>query len=226
MPGELEHITLQFPLLFGGISDQPPAVRFRNQLEKADNTIFSVAYGASKRPGTEFVTAVTTLPDSGGSNASDLPSGQFDELAPSDGQAACSCTPGDYASSYSLGYTLTIKIPDPVLCTSTDASQTGVTLTQVADQCLWAGSLPTVTTSKGNYIGRALLSLVDQPHCQWFLGFLLVNSENRADAEESTGRFSINKGGVSPIGDYPGTLNQGSCLTPVWQFDLSAVSIS
>ena len=226
MPGELEHITLQFPLLFGGISDQPPAVRFRNQLEKADNTIFSVADGASKRPGTEFIAAVTTLPDSGGSNASDLPSGQFDELAPSDGEAACSCVPGDYASSYSLAYDLQIKVPDSVLCTNTDASKSGVTLTQIAGQCLWIGTLPSTTTPKGDYSGRALLSLVDQPHCQWFLGFLLVNSATRPDAEISEGRFTLTKGGVSPVGSFPGNLNQGSCQTPVWQFDLSAVVIS
>jgi hypothetical protein len=226
MPGELEHITLPYPLLFGGISDQPPAVRFRNQLEKADNTVFSVADGASKRPGTEFIAGIGTLPDSGGSGVSELPSGQFDELAPSDGEASCSCVPGDYASSYSLDYTLDIKTPDPVLCTNTDASQTGVTITQIAGQCAWIGSLPSVTTPKGNYSGRAILSLVGQPHCQWLIGFILVNSAIRPIAEQPEGRFSLSKGGVSPVGSYPGTINQGSCLTPVWQFDLSAVSLS
>lgn len=45
--------------LIGGVSNQPPEIRFPNQVEQAQNVVFDVARGASKRPNTEFVTAVT-----------------------------------------------------------------------------------------------------------------------------------------------------------------------
>lgn len=226
MPGELEHITLQIPLLFDGISNQPPAVRFRNHVERADNTIFSVADGASKRPGTEFIASITTLPDSGASGASDLPSGQFDTLVPSGGEAACSCVPGDYASSYSLAYSLDIKTPDPVACTNTNADKSGVTLTQISGQCSWLGTIPSTTTPKGNYSGRIIMSLTTEPHCQWFVAFLLVNSTVRPIAEIPEARFVVSKGGASPTGSFAGNLDQGSCLIPTWEFALDSVVIS
>ena len=47
------------PLLFGGISQQPPHARFANQVENAYNADFSVADGFSKRPGTIFLKDLT-----------------------------------------------------------------------------------------------------------------------------------------------------------------------
>ena len=43
------------PSLFGGVSRQPESQRFANQVENADNILLSVANGASKRPGADFV---------------------------------------------------------------------------------------------------------------------------------------------------------------------------
>jgi len=54
-------VHLRTPLLFNGISQQPPQLRFPSQVEDATNTIFSVVRGASKRPGTIFVTDVANL---------------------------------------------------------------------------------------------------------------------------------------------------------------------
>ncbi len=47
--------TLRVPSLHGGISRQPPEVRFGHQVEDATNAHFSVVDGCSKRPGTRLV---------------------------------------------------------------------------------------------------------------------------------------------------------------------------
>jgi len=52
---------IKSPTLIGGISQQPPHRRFPSQVDQAVNVVFDVATGASKRPGTEFVTAPSTL---------------------------------------------------------------------------------------------------------------------------------------------------------------------
>ena len=54
-----ERITT--PLLYGGISQQPPHARFPHQVEAATNAVFSVADGFSKRPGTVFVRNIAGL---------------------------------------------------------------------------------------------------------------------------------------------------------------------
>ena len=54
-----ERITT--PLLFGGISQQPPHARFPHQVQDASNAAFSVADGFSKRPGTVFVRNIAGL---------------------------------------------------------------------------------------------------------------------------------------------------------------------
>lgn len=47
------------PTLFGGVSRQPPSVRFPNQCEDAENVVFSVETGGfSKRPGTWMLASV------------------------------------------------------------------------------------------------------------------------------------------------------------------------
>lgn len=49
------------PLLTGGISQQPPNVRFPNQVQTAENIDFNVLYGACKRPPTKYVAVVSGL---------------------------------------------------------------------------------------------------------------------------------------------------------------------
>jgi hypothetical protein len=53
------------PLLSGGISQQPPNVRFPNQVQDATNIDFTVLYGACKRPCTKYVHKITGLTASG-----------------------------------------------------------------------------------------------------------------------------------------------------------------
>jgi hypothetical protein len=217
MPGEIQHVTLQFPLLFGGL--------FRNQLERADNTVFSVADGASKRPGTEFVSSIITLPTSGGSGVSEEPSVLISGMSPSGGEAASSCTPGDYASTYELAINLAVKIPDP-LCTSTTCNQTGIVMTQHASRCLWSGSGAVCVTPKANIKTRFVLSLNDTPDNQWGLGILILATEATPTPQGAAWSSNRTKGGLSPVGSYSGTQTQGDCTTNTWQFDLTSVSIS
>lgn len=47
--------------LYGGVSRQAPAIRHLNQVEEADNVLFSVEQGMAKRPGSEMVFAVSSL---------------------------------------------------------------------------------------------------------------------------------------------------------------------
>ena len=50
-----EQDIIRIPSLAGGVSRQPPHVRFPEQVEDAENVRFSVVDGASKRPPTEYV---------------------------------------------------------------------------------------------------------------------------------------------------------------------------
>lgn len=56
---------IKSPTLIGGISQQPPHLRFANQVETAVNVVFDVATGASKRPGTELVAVPSSLSTDG-----------------------------------------------------------------------------------------------------------------------------------------------------------------
>ena len=58
-----DELRIRIPSLFGGVSKQPPHLRFDNQLEDAENAVFSVADGASKRAGSQVV--VVPLDDEG-----------------------------------------------------------------------------------------------------------------------------------------------------------------
>ncbi len=49
--------------LFGGISRQAPGARHDNQVQDAENILFSVAHGATKRPGTVLGFSITDLTD-------------------------------------------------------------------------------------------------------------------------------------------------------------------
>ena len=54
-------ISILVPSLSGGISHQPPAIRFPNQVTNAINFQSSIINGASKRPGTQYVETVSGL---------------------------------------------------------------------------------------------------------------------------------------------------------------------
>lgn len=225
MPDELQHVSVQFPLLFGGISDQPAIIRFRNQLERADNTTFLALDGASKRPGTQFVSAVTVLPTSGGSGVSDLPSLPISGFEPSGGDAPCSCVPGDFASTYSVAFNLTVKIADST-CTATACNQAAIVVTQVASQCIWfSNAFSLCSTTKGSVGGRAALSLNTEPDCQWNLT-LIFFIPSRPVSEVPFVSFQRSKGAVTPIGNFSGTQSSGDCTQSTWQFDLTTVSIT
>lgn len=61
-------VKLKSPTLVGGISQQPPHLRFASQVESAINVSFDVATGAAKRPGTELVAVISDLSTSGNYN--------------------------------------------------------------------------------------------------------------------------------------------------------------
>jgi len=55
MPGRRAKVAVVLPSTSGGISMQPPAIRLANQVGYAENTLFNVVDGTSKRPGTTTV---------------------------------------------------------------------------------------------------------------------------------------------------------------------------
>lgn len=57
----MANATIDVPSLYGGVSRQAPAIRHSNQVEEADNVLFSVENGMEKRPGSEMVFAVSDL---------------------------------------------------------------------------------------------------------------------------------------------------------------------
>jgi hypothetical protein len=154
---EGRHIPLRHPLLFGGISDQPASVRHPSQVEDAENVVFSVAHGATKRPGTEYVATISTLPNALGSGSA----------APAaDGGGPAACVPGNHASSYTVGYGITGT--DPVGAAISHTSQTK-TVTQHSGLCLWSGAGTKVST-----LTPYILLGLDTVEKLWYACFLLV----------------------------------------------------
>jgi len=64
-----EQDIIRIPSLYGGISQQPPHLRFSNQFEDASNAAFSVVNGVSKRQGSLFIAKIprVRIAASGGS---------------------------------------------------------------------------------------------------------------------------------------------------------------
>lgn len=58
-------VKIKSPTLIGGISQQPPHLRFANQVEAAVNVMFDVGTGAAKRPGSELVCVPESLSNDG-----------------------------------------------------------------------------------------------------------------------------------------------------------------
>ena len=61
----MSQVRLPIPSLVGGISKQPSHLRFPNQVSDAQNVFFDPAEGASKRPPSRHLTAVTGLTTNG-----------------------------------------------------------------------------------------------------------------------------------------------------------------
>ncbi len=57
----MANTEISIPTLYGGVSRQAPSIRHANQVEEANNVLFSVEHGMSKRPGSEMVFAVSAL---------------------------------------------------------------------------------------------------------------------------------------------------------------------
>lgn len=53
--------TIKVPALYGGVSLQPPHLRYPHQVEDASNALFSVVDGFSKRPGTWYLRTLSNL---------------------------------------------------------------------------------------------------------------------------------------------------------------------
>lgn len=60
-----DEIRIPIPSLFGGISQQPAPLRFPHQVEDAQNAVFSVIDGLSKRPGSMLLKKITGLTTEG-----------------------------------------------------------------------------------------------------------------------------------------------------------------
>ena len=57
----MANTSISIPSLWGGVSRQAPAIRHENQVEEATNVLLSIKEGATKRPGSEMLFAITGL---------------------------------------------------------------------------------------------------------------------------------------------------------------------
>ena len=200
---EARHIPLRLPLLYGGMSSQPPHVRHPSQVEDAQNFSFSVAHGATKRPGSQYLATINDLPNA-------LGSGSTNPAA--DGTAPATCTPGDHASGYTVTYTLTGTDPD-----GTAISHVGQTIStgQHAGLCEWTG----FGTAISNLTPYALL-ILETTERVWALGMLFVPSVEQPVALEGQ---SLGPSGADPdLATYPNITGIGNSDT----YSLSVTTIS
>jgi hypothetical protein len=205
-------VPVRLPLLSGGMSHQPPNIRFRNQVADAQNMIFSVVDGASKRPGSKFIVIPATLPDSGDSAAS-----ASTEPAPP-GTAPSTCTPGDHASSYTVTYSITGTDPDGVAISHVNET---AGLTQHTSECAWTGS----GTQRSSLTPRIFLHL-DTAKQRWVCTFLMDPATAQPQALYGN---SVNLQGVDPDADadpgYTNTGNFGDSST-TYLLDIKTISVA
>ena len=218
---ETTNATINMPLLFGGMSHQPPHIRAANQVEDAENAVFSVVDGVSKRPGTQWIGKVDTLPVPPGSSATF--SGDVDDPNPDaipfptapgatgtgtggtagqsgspGGPHPATCVPAAYASSYLLAG-LNIKVysvvPEfengPLLDTFTS----DITLTQKTNACVWCG---TAASTSLTVSACTALDLMRTP-ARWNLSvFARVTAETDPTTRPQD-NADATKSGSSPI---------------------------
>ncbi len=147
------------------MSHQPPHIRSANQVQDAENAVFSVVDGVSKRPGTQWIANITPLPNAGlngtfsgsvsvppppspgpGANVP-LTTGTGTDGNPGDGGdpggPTPECQPPAYASTYVFkDFTANVFEPPNNTLIWELASGNGetITLTQQASACIWTGS--------------------------------------------------------------------------------------
>jgi hypothetical protein len=192
---EARHIPLRLPLLFGGISNQPPHVRHPSQVEDAENFVFQVAHGATKRPGSEFVATITDLPNALGSGSA---------VPAADGNGPASCVSGAWNSTYSIAYDITGTDPDGGSISHTSQS---ATVAQHTSKCLWS-----VTGTKRSTLTPYILVGLDTTERLWFATFLMV-PDSPVNSTALYGN-SLNVTDTGPVdgvaGRYPNTGNFGA----------------
>jgi hypothetical protein len=193
---EARHIPLRLPLLYGGISNQPPHVRHPSQVEDAENFVFQVAHGATKRPGSEFIAAITSLPNALGSGST----------APAaDGGAPASCTSGDHATSYTVGYDIIGTDPDGGAISHTSLT---TAVGQHTSLCEWSAQ-----GTKRSTLTPNILLILDTVEKLWALCFLMVPDDEQPIALFGNSLNTRNPSADPDVGSYANTGNFGNSAT-------------
>ncbi len=208
---EQRRVSIKLPLLFGGISNQPPHIRFPNQVDDAENFVFSVKQGASKRPGTQLVAAVVSnnLPNGLGSGSSD---------PAASGTAPATCTPGNHAATYTVTFDLT----------GTDSAGTAISHTsqtaacaQHSGACVWSKVGTVIST-----LTPVVTLLLDTKNRTWDLTFLF----NPATAQPVTLQetTSATSGADPDLGTYADTavFGEAAATSPRTTYSLKVENIS
>ena len=206
------NLPIRSPLLYGGISNQPHDIRFQNQVQDAQNFVFSVVDGASKRPGSQHIAdASSLLPDSGVSGASTSTA----PAAP--GTAPATCAPGDHASSYTVTFSITGTDPD-----GTAISHIGETAVaaQHSGLCLWS-----VIGTKQSSLTPHILIQLDTADKQFEMTFLMV-----PDTTQPIALFgnTVMAGGTQTdpdTGTWADTGNFGDSST-TYLLDITTISVA
>jgi hypothetical protein len=212
---ETPNATIRLPLLFGGMSNQPAHIRSLNQVAKAENAVFSVVDGASKRPGTQWIAEVGTLPDAGEDSTfsgsivvppevvpnptgPDQTGTGTDGTAGQSGETSSTCQPAAYASSYLLtGLNVEVYSVVPALENGPllDTFGSNITITQKANQCVWCG---TATSTHLTITACVALRTGGNP-VRWDLTMLATVTAETDPSTDPTEQAAAAKAGSSPI---------------------------
>lgn len=225
-----QHVNINIPSLFGGISHQPATIRHPNQVEDALNTVFSVVDGASKRPGSILVTAVNTLPSgvnipssSSGtppppvtSSSSGTPPASSSGTAENEGI----CVAGDLASTYITA--LIIQIKDAACADVGSPVAVNVPVQGGADPdgniCRWAGKMASGDATIGVVHVIILGWTAQTGNSHWTMlvftetgtAVFGCTDQNKASTTKTTG--------TTPAGSYPDVTCNNCTQTTDLQF--------
>lgn len=189
---EQRHVAIRLPLLYGGISHQPPHIRFANQVSDSNNFVFRVMDGAVKRPGTQYVATIAnaSLPNALGSGSV--------EPGPV-GSAPATCTSSDHVSSYTVTWDVTGTDPDGAAISHL-ANTTA--LAQHSGLCVW--SLASTVISNLTPVISLLLDITERT---WDLTFLFVPATTQPVTLQAT---TVATSGADPnLGTYGDTSQFG-----------------
>ena len=205
---QARHVPIPMPVLSGGKSDQPPNLRFANQVKDAKNVVFSLVDGCSKRPGSQFVSDVSALlPDAAGSADSQ-------STAPTiSGTAPATCVHATWASSYTLAYDITGTDPDGVAISHTGQS---ATIAQHTALCQWS-----VQGTARSTLTPWIFMNLDTFNKLWTITFLM-----RAAAAAPIALYGTStRDDALPVGAYGDTGDFGDS-TRTYELDIKNVSIT